>query len=193
MRLLLNSKATEPYYTKYPEWFGWLFTPFIKNKPILDIPYYSDNGAFAKSKPFTDHNYQRHIEYCAKVGVNWLTAPDCVGNSVETNRLFRVWLDRLQCVPIAYVLQDGIKIDEIPFNECVCVFLGGSTEFKLSDYALKLCYTAKERGKMVHIGRVNTIKRIKHFEGIADTIDGSSWSRFANSTLPDFIRYKESL
>jgi hypothetical protein len=190
MRLLVNSKAAERYYTKHPDWFGWLFTPTIKNIPSVDIPYYSDNGAFSASKVFSAASFERHITYCKGIGVHWITVPDVVGSSKETTKLFYMWLDKIQSLPLAYVLQDGVTLDEIPFDDIVCVFLGGSTEFKLSSAALELCYKAKERGKLVHIGRVNSIKRIRQFRDVMDTCDGSGWSRFADAMLPKYITYR---
>jgi len=65
----------------------------------------------------------------------------------------------------------------------VGIFLGGSTEWKLSTMRHWGEFCAA-RGVHYHVGRVNTLKRFRlaHVAG-ADSVDGSSASRYA-VTLP---------
>jgi hypothetical protein len=45
---------------------------------------------------------------------------------------------------------------------------------------------AKARGKLVHVGRVNSRKRIRRLAGwgCVDSIDGSGWSRWPDKKIP---------
>ena len=88
-----------------------------------------------------------------------------------------------------YVLQDGITTQDIPWDCIECVFLGGTTDFKLSGHARNLLIYAKNKGKLVHVGRVNSIKRIKMFWDICDSFDGSGFSRYSKAMLPRYIRF----
>jgi hypothetical protein len=77
----------------------------------------------------------------------------------------------------AFVAQDGCTADDIPL-EAHCVFIGGTTEFKLSDTAYDITQRAISLGMMTHMGRVNSGKRLKlaHEWGM-DTVDGTFFAR----------------
>lgn len=81
-------------------------------------------------------------------------------------------------VPLALVLQDGIEHEEIPWSDLAAVFVGGSDQFKFSRDARGVAREAKRRGKLVHVGRVNTAKRMRGWKDLADSIDGSGMSRY---------------
>ncbi|HXF62680.1 MAG TPA: hypothetical protein VNK95_13745, partial [Caldilineaceae bacterium] len=54
------------------------------------------------------------------------------------------------------------------------LFIGGSTGWKLSEAADWCIRRAKERGVWVHAGRVNSLRRIRHFQLIGvDSVDGT--------------------
>ena len=74
----------------------------------------------------------------------------------------------------AFVLQDGVVLDEIPWDEMEALFIGGSTEFKLSSTAREATHIAKSERKWVHMGRVNSKKRITIArEWGCDSVDGT--------------------
>lgn len=118
----------------------------------------------------------------------WIALPDEVGDHEKTLEYFHYWQDYFsrQWIPTrdritsksAFVLQDGATIETIPWDKITAVFLGGSTRFKLSRRAYEILDHARDLGKWVHVGRVNTTSRIVHFHGIADSIDGSGIARF---------------
>lgn len=95
--------------------------------------------------------------------------------------MFRIWqpvIHELK-IPVALVAQDGLTHKKVPWDALECVFIGGSTEYKLSRDVAKIVLEAKSRGKMVHAGRVNTEERISHFAWLgADTFDGSGFSKW---------------
>lgn len=63
--------------------------------------------------------------------------------------------------PTAFVAQDGQEYLPIPWDAFDCLFVGGSTAWKLSEPAYALVREAKRRGKWCHMGRVNSWRRIR--------------------------------
>lgn len=51
----------------------------------------------------------------------------------------------------------------IPWPVFTTLFIGGSTDWKLSDLAQLCIHTAYQHGKHIHVGRVNWRKRYRHF------------------------------
>lgn len=65
--------------------------------------------------------------------------------------------------PVALAAQDGIETmpnvrDQI--DECDCLFIAGSTAWKLGPGAALVASLARNAGKWVHMGRVNSKKRL---------------------------------
>ncbi len=67
---------------------------------------------------------------------------------------------RMAGVPAALVVQDGATPANIPWDECDAIFIGGSTEWKLSPKARAIVLAAHARKKWVHMGRVNSMRRL---------------------------------
>ena len=67
----------------------------------------------------------------------------------------------------AIVAQDHAERLVWPWDEFDCLFIGGErkadakAEWKLSAGAQRLCREARSRGKWVHMGRVNTFRRMQ--------------------------------
>lgn len=121
----------------------------------------------------------------------WVACPDVVGDSDETLKRFKNYEPRIRSLGynLAYVLQDGVTLDKVPFSDISAVFVGGTTDFKLSDTAYEICKIAVDKNKLVHIGRVNSIKRIERFLSVADSFDGLSFSYYSKSRLPNVLRW----
>jgi hypothetical protein len=93
---------------------------------------------------------------------------------------FALWLPVLRYyrLPVAFVAQDGQEELAVPWREIACLFIGGSTAWKLGPHAVRLIHEAAERGLWVHVGRVSTPKRIAHFDSLPVTsIDTTAVSR----------------
>ena len=74
----------------------------------------------------------------------------------------------------AYVGQDGAQPNDTPWSEIDALFIGGTTDWKLSQSAADLISEARRRGKWVHMGRVNSWRRIRlaHVLG-CHSVDGT--------------------
>ena len=71
---------------------------------------------------------------------------------------------------LAFAAQDGQE--SLPFpEEADWVFIAGSTEWKLSDAAANVMQRAWDARMHIHIGRVNSQKRYRHFRRLAEQLD----------------------
>lgn len=120
-------------------------------------------------------------------GCRFVTVPDVVGNAEATLHLFDQWYARTRRTrqPLALVAQDGLTVEETPWEDIAALFIGGTDAFKLGEDAAVLARAAKDRGKWVHWGRVNSRKRMTYVTdtGAADSCDGSQWARWRKTHL----------
>lgn len=163
---------------------GRLYTPASGNAACDDLPWAADNGAFS------GFDAQAFLRMLLKLkgleGCKFVACPDVVANWQATSDLFGKWWSVIDGAgfPVAYVAQDGLKPQFVPWSRCDSVFLGGSTEWKLSDDAGEVAAEAKRRGKWLHMGRVNTLRRIKRARAWnVDSIDGTRFSMFPDAAL----------
>lgn len=186
---------------RHGEHLGVLMTPQNGNRVCsLPLPWACDNSAF--SNPDDDKFWRLCMQSWGVLEYHppmWVAVPDVVGSHSETLRLFGWWCDwwraELGRIPwrLAFVLQDGCAAGDVPWDDISAVFVGGSTRFKLRQSA-DLIAEAKDRGKRVHLGRVNSLRRLKFAHDVgADTVDGSSFSAFPATYIGRACRYLESL
>lgn len=157
-----------------------LLTPLTRYSPQRpNAPFAIDNGAFSGFDVVSFESLlererpRRHL-------CRFVALPDVVGSARRTLEVFRHWEGRLVGWNKALVAQDGLEDLDIPWLHIGAVFIGGSTDWKLSKYAADVIRTAKILGKWVHAGRVNTPSRFEYFESIgADSIDGTGLARYS--------------
>lgn len=154
------------------------------------IPWAADNDCFQALDPDAFTNMLDRIT--GLPGCLFVTCPDVVGDHAATVAQFARWAPGIarRGLPVAFVLQDGCTISEVPWWDIAAVFIGGSTEFKLGAQAERIVRYAKtlKRGYMkpvwVHMGRVNSEKRIRYAEEIGcDSVDGTGWARWNITNL----------
>ncbi len=74
------------------------------------------------------------------------------------------------------------------------LFLGGDTEWKLSDHARAIAGEAKRRGLWVHMGRVNSLRRIEIAVDFGcDSVDGNFLGFGPDANLPQLLHWLETL
>jgi hypothetical protein len=188
MRLLVSG-STRTVRALAGRWgaerLGVLLTPANRNGmgAVLDLnlPWAADNGAYSGFEPAAFGRFLKKIAWQPRC--LWVACPDAVGDATATLERFAEWAPAITAVgqPVALVGQDGAEKLDLPWSACDCLFIGGTTRWKLSNAAADLAAEAKRRGKLVHMGRVNSRRRmaVAHDLG-ADTIDGSSASRFGD-------------
>ena len=136
----------------------------------------ADNGCYAQPGKYTDEGFLHWLGKLDRSGCLFATAPDVVGDADATLRRSVPMLPKIKALGYrpAFVAQDGAKVDGLPWADLDCLFVGGTNKFKLSQPAAACMAEAKKRGKSVHMGRVNSYKRIRlaKFLG-ADSVDGT--------------------
>ena len=175
-----------PSYPHYADYIGWFNTPMscysfqrLKDTGLLIA---CDNGCFNGLNVKRFNSMLMKAEK-SNATIQWVAVPDVVGDAQETHNLFQEWNTSIQ-FPLAYVLQDGVENVEIPFDDIVCLFIGGTTEFKLSKTARDVVRTGQRLGKWIHMGRVNTDKRLKYAMLIGvDSVDGTGYLRYRSREL----------
>ena len=183
MRILTTAqyKVVDDIISKYPhlkQYHGWLNTPNVWHSLIrlsaYNMPIACDNAAFS------DFSENRYISMLDKISVPvlWVTLPDKVADPHQTNHLWQEWKGKVN-QPKAYVGQDGCENLELPWDDFVCFFIGGTTDWKLSTSAADVAKEAKHKGKLVHMGRVNSDKRLTYAYRLGcDSIDGTGYSKY---------------
>lgn len=174
---------------------GFIKTPVQGNALIEGVVWCADNGCFGKGYPGDERwitwlgNLRPHRDLCL-----FATAPDVVGKAEESLNRSLPWLEPIRELgfPAALVAQDGMEDLDIPWDGFDALFIGGSTEWKLSEAARGLIVEANSRGKHTHLGRVNSRKRIRlaHSWG-CDSVDGT-YLRFGPTVnLPKLLRWMD--
>lgn len=146
---------------------GIMTTPGHKGIPqgIIDgMPWAADNEAY--SLGFNPNRFFPWLETMKPYKGNclFIPLPDVVGNSITTLNQWRNWVVRFWSWPLAFVAQDGQE--NLPFPDLSTfgtLFIGGSTEWKLSAGATECIKRGQAAGKHIHIGRVNWGKRYRAF------------------------------
>lgn len=188
--LLLVSGATAT--VKKWRQVGELIVPGAGNGPdslhLQPGMWAMDNRAYSG---FEADLFMRMLQrFHGRKGCRWVACPDVVGDAAETLERWTFWSQVIRGVGFvpALVLQDGMLTSEVPWRELGGVFVGGTDAWKFSPQAHDLCAYAKARGLTVHVGRVNSRKRI--FEAVrmgADSFDGGQYSMFADRRIPEGV------
>ena len=155
----------------------------------------ADNDAFNNFQPKMYTNMLNNLEGTA--GCLFVTIPDVVGDAAATTEMFWEWLPELRSrkLPVAYVAQDGLEpFDGPPWDEIDALFIGGSTEYKLGGAARIAIREGLKRGKWIHMGRVNSLKRMTYaYNQGCHSIDGTKVAMFTDTHLPQFLNWMSGL
>jgi len=160
---------------------GQLLTPLTRyTLRDPERPWAIDNGGFS----MLDINGLLSLlkrEQHRKDKCIFVTVPDIVGSARRTLEVFERWTEKLSGWKLALVCQDGQEHLPIPWDDISAVFIGGSTEWKVSIHTEHIIRAAKALEKWVHVGRVNGPERFSHFEKMgADSCDGTGIARYTH-------------
>jgi hypothetical protein len=121
------------------------------------------------------------------------TAPDVVGDAAATlGRSERILplIRYYTPFPAALAAQDGLEDLDVPWDEFDALFIGGSTAWKLGPAARALAAEARRRNKWVHMGRVNSLKRLRYADAIGcDSADGTYLTYAPAANLPRLLSW----
>ena len=188
----------------HSEYLGRLVSPRAGNLILPGMPWAADNDAL---KAWDEDRFVKMLNRLGDSASSCLfvAAPDAVvvsadgsirGDARKTVEKFWDW--RYEIVgrgfPVALVGQDGAEDLELPWDAFDALFLGGSTEWKLSSAAADLVAEANALGKWTHMGRVNSQRRLRiAYDAQVKSVDGTGWSMFPDDYLKRDLPFVESL
>lgn len=177
----------------YDNNIGLMLTPFSqrnsKSSPHL-WQWAADNGCFAER--WDENIWMRWLkEFEDPTKSLFATVPDVVADHAKTVDRWHQYRHQVASLGYkpAFVLQDGAVHDTTPWGTMGCLFIGGSTQFKLSETAKRFVAEAKSRSIWVHMGRVNSLKRmLLAKEWGCDSTDGTYLAFAPDINTPKLIR-----
>jgi hypothetical protein len=164
-----------------------MLTPRMGQRPLGDQPWAADNGRFSAPQDYTDAAYLAWLDRMPVETCLFATAPDVVADAAATLALSEPMFEPIREAGyrVALVAQDGLERLIVPWAAFDVLFIGGTTKWKLGPEAAELTREAKARGKWVHMGRVNSLRRMVYAESIGcDSADGT-YLRFRPYGRPD--------
>jgi len=174
---------------------GWGFICLPTRLQSHGQPYALDNGAwvaFQNGRRLDLDAFYRSVDRAGE-NADFVVLPDIVCGGRESLELSLSALERLSELPARKLIavQDGFMWGDVaPFiRSDVGLFIGGSTDWKIATLPYWGQHCARS-GVYLHVGRVNTVKRLRMCAAAGvDSFDGSGVSRFS-SELPriDFHR-----
>jgi len=172
---------------------GQIVTPASGNRVIPDVAWCADNAAYTGRYP-GDQRFLAwlsaradHADRCA-----FAAAPDVVGAAAATLTRSIPMLGHIRALgyPAALVAQDGLEHLPVPWDAFDVLFLGGSTAWKLGPAAARLAARAQYRGLTVHMGRVNSLTRLRYAASIGcGSVDGTHLAYGPDRGLPELLRW----
>jgi len=173
---------------------GWRL--IVSAKGVLrheGFRYGLDNGAWTshqRNQPFDVTAFEQAVDVLG-AGADWIVLPDVVLDGPRSLAMALDWLPRLSGGELAHVrkliaVQNGLSPEEVrPYlSPLVGVFVGGDDGWKEKNLG-RWAALAKSCQTYVHVGRVNTARRIRLCaDAGVDSFDGSSVSRYALTIGP---------
>jgi hypothetical protein len=173
---------------------GMITTPAAGNTVIEGVDWCADNACFTPGRYPGD---QRYLAWLARRAAHagrcaFATAPDVVGDAAATLARSVPMLPRIRTAGYraALVAQDGLEHLPVPWELTDGLFLGGTTEWKLGPAAAELAAEARARGLTVHMGRVNSLRRLRYAAAIGcQSVDGTYLAYGPRRNLPSLLRW----
>ena len=165
--------------------------PARRETALSGVPWAADNDAFNGGwDEHAERRFLRMVEALSGLaGCLFVVCPDVVGDAGLTSMLFEEYAPLLwrHGLPPAYVLQEpGVEYEHwwIPWGSIRALFIGGArTEFKLGPEVEAIVAEARSRGVWVHMGRVNSLRRLAYAASIGCDSTAPSWSGFRNTLV----------
>ena len=174
---------------------GFISTPAQGNKRPPGVRWCADNGCYGKGYPGDVAWFGWLESQMADAGsCAFATAPDAVGDATATLARSGPWLSRVRSLgyPVALVAQDGLESLPVPWDDFDVLFIGGTTTWKLGSGPRSLVQVAAARGMPVHMGRVNSLRRLRYAVDIGCTSADGTYLTFGPDTnLPKLLRWLE--
>lgn len=157
---------------------GQIWTPqsWRAKQHVPGAHWAADNGCFTLGDKFDPDKWMAWLAKTDPTHCLFSVAPDVVGDAAATLERSAPYYVPLRAAGFkpAFVLQNGQEHLPVPWDDIDAVFIGGDDEWKLGRHACALAYQAKDRNKWVHMGRVNSHKRLRRAALMGcDSADGT--------------------
>lgn len=153
----------------------------------------ADNGAFPNGCDF--ERWKHWLPWLSPDDCLFAVAPDVPFDWAGTVDLFPAGAHIIEEIgyPLAIAAQDGATTRDVPWQSLACLFIGGTTDWKISDDARRLADEARARGLWVHMGRINTEQRFRlaaSWDSV-DSADGTFLKYGTKKNLHRLLRWLE--
>ena len=178
---------------------GCMTTPAQGNVIPPGCLYACDNGKFGKGWPGEQAWFAWLTATVGRYGRDrclWAVAPDVPLDAAATLAESLPWLQPIRSlgIPVAFAAQDGSEHGLIPWASTDVLFLAGSTRWKASTAVHRLALEAGERGLAVHMGRVNSRRRLRIAQAFGcTTADGTYLAFGPDTNLPRLLAWMHQL
>lgn len=182
-----------------------IVTPAAGNAVTPGVTWAADNGVFGGTYPGDDAYLawlaaRRHLaDTCAFVvapdvvrGPDGELRPDAAATLARSGAL----LPRIRALgfPAALVAQNGLEHLDVPWDAFDVLFVGGDDAWKEGAAAAALVREARLRGKRTHMGRVNSLRRLRVAEAMGcDSVDGTFLAFGPDRNLPTLLSWLREL
>lgn len=172
---------------------GQICTPAAGNKVLPGVAWCADNGIYGGQYP-GDDAYLEWLSARADAAhrCGFAVAPDVVADAAATLARSAPMLPAIRAAGyrVALAAQNGLERLSVPWDDFDVLFLGGDTRWKLSGHARRLAGQARACGKGVHMGRVNSLRRLRTAAWIGcDSVDGTYLTKGPDINLPRLLDY----
>jgi len=176
---------------------GQICTPAAGNRVLPGVDWCADNAVFAGKYP-GDDAYLAWLgdRAWAKDRCAFAVAPDVVCDAAATLERSAAVMPAIRAAGyrVAFAAQNGLEDLVVPWDAFDVLFLGGDDVWKLGPAAARLTAQAKVLGKWVHMGRVNSRRRLQYAAYIGcDSADGTYLAVAPDVNLPKLLRYLREL
>lgn len=164
---------------------GFMHNPNMGNRILPGKWWAADNGCFSSDTEKRKQgvfNWEKFKRWFTSLDDETLSrclfavVPDMPFDGDETIKRFHEWKTKMRTlgVPLAFVTQDGMGAEDVPWGDIDALFVGGSTEWKTGNESAALIAEAKRRRKWVHMGRVNSLQKLRTAASLGcDSADGT--------------------
>jgi hypothetical protein len=158
---------------------GWMLTPDMGNRLPPGDWWAFDNACFAHPGEFDWARWEKALRRTLAQSPDrclFVVAPDVPFDAEGTIRRFAQYREQLAALgqPVAFVTQDGMGEEDVPWSDAAAVFVGGSTVWKTGQESAAIVAAAKVRERWVHMGRVNSLRRLQVARSMGcDSVDGT--------------------
>lgn len=178
---------------------GVMLQPGMRNLVDFNFTHWAaDNGCFAQGEAFDPGAW---LEWLAarrsgRATCLFAVAPDVLGDwqgTWERSAPYFPTLRQLGFKP-ALVAQDGMPLRLLDLGGFDVLFIGGSDDYKLSEDAYAAAARAKQRGLWVHLGRVNSLRRLRAARVSSfDSADGTFVKYGPDRRLPEVYDWLDAV